>query len=112
METDFEKTLKAFIDGVQLKAKDGLTLEEAFTILIEFVELAVNAAKELSNPGPEKRELVLHWVGILFDTLAPVIGSGTPAWYWPFIPFVRPLIRQIVLTVAAALLERYYKKVA
>lgn len=106
---DFENSLKAFIESTKLKAKDGLSLEEAFSILIDFVQLAVTLAKDLQNPGPEKRALVLHWVGVLFDTLAPLVP--VPVWYLPFQIFVRPLNRYIVLTVAAALLERFYKEV-
>jgi hypothetical protein len=106
---EFEKSLKAFIESAKAKAADGLNLEEAFSILIEFVQLAVTLAKDLKNPGPEKRALVLLWVGVLFDNIAPLVP--VPFWYVPFQVFVRPLNRHIVLMVAAAFLEKFYKEV-
>lgn len=110
---DFEAKLQAFIDAARTKAKDGLTLEEAFTILYDFVVLATGLAEDLRNPGPEKRAIVLQWVGILFDTLAPLVVSALPIWlkwYHLLVPFVRPANRQIVLAIAAAILERVYPK--
>lgn len=110
---DFETKLQAFIDAARTKAKDGLTFEEAFTILYDFVVLATSLASDLRNPGPEKRAIVLQWVGILFDTVAPLMVSAMPLWlqwYQLFVPYVRPYNRQIVLAVAAAILERVYPK--
>lgn len=105
---EFEKKLQAFIDSVKLKATDGLTLEEAFSILIEFVEFAVFAAKDLANPGPEKRAIVLKWVGILFDTIAPLVP--VPLWWKPIQIFTRPIFRMIVLQLSAAILEKVYRE--
>lgn len=105
---EFEANLKAFIDSVKLKAADGLTLEEAFAILVEFVEFAVLAAKELSNPGPEKKAIVLAWVGTLFDTIAPLVP--VPFWFRPFQPFTSPLLRHLVLQLAGAIIEKVYRE--
>lgn len=100
---DFNSKLTAFVESVKEKAKDGLTLEEAFAILFEFVEFAVAAAKELNNPGPEKRALVLEWVGKLFDVVAPLVP--VPVWYRLLQPLTRPLVRHLVMTLAGAAIE-------
>lgn len=105
---DFEAKLTSFIESVKLKAVDGLTLEEAFSILVDFVEFAVLTAKELANPGPEKREIVLGWVGKLFDVIAPLVP--VPFWFRPFQPFTRPLLRHLVLQLAGAILEKTVKE--
>lgn len=102
---DFNSKLTAFVESVKEKSKDGITFEEAFAILYEFVAFAVEAAKELQNPGPEKRAIVLSWVGKLFDVLAPLVVMALPKWYWPLVPVVRPINRQIVLAAAGALIE-------
>lgn len=100
---NFEVKLQAFLDNCVAKAQDGLTMQELFSLLLEFVEFAVEAAKELSNPGAEKREFVLAWVGKLFDLIAPKVP--VPIWYLPFQPFVRPINRRLILALAGALIE-------
>jgi hypothetical protein len=105
---DFNSRMQAFIESVKVKAKDGLSLEEAFSILHDFIEMAVEAAKELGNPGAEKRAIVLQWVGTLFDVLAPLVP--VPLWFKLLQPFTRPIVRQVVLALAGALLEKTYAK--
>ena len=105
---DLAAQLQAFIDAARSKAKDGLSLEEAFTILYDFVVLATSLAKDLGNPGAEKREIVLQWVGILFDTVAPLVP--VPLFYRVLQPVLRPINRKIVLAIAAAILERVYPR--
>lgn len=105
---DFATQLQAFINNAKVKAADGLSLEEAFSLLYDFIVLATSLAKDLANPGIEKRAIVLDWVAKLFDTVAPLVP--VPMWYRLLQPIVRPINRQIVLAVAAAILERVYPR--
>lgn len=110
---DFATQLQAFINNAKAKAADGLNLEEAFSLLYDFIVLATSLATSLKNPGTEKREIVLDWVAKLFDAIAPLVTAKLPVWLWwyyPLIPIVRPINRQIVLAVAAAILERVYPR--
>lgn len=105
---DFTAKVTAFIEKVKADAKDGLTLPGAAQIVYAFIELAVGAAQELGNPGPEKKALVLQWVGVLFDAIAPLVP--VPTFYRLLQPFVRPYVKQFVLLVADGLLEVVYSR--
>lgn len=103
----FEAALKAFLASAQAKYADGLTLQEFGQLLTEFIGLAVDLARDLQNPGPEKKALVLTWIGIAFDTLVPLIPM--PVWYRVFVPFVRPVLRQLLLAFAGGMIETLYR---
>jgi hypothetical protein len=100
----FEASLKAFLADAQRRFADGLTLGEAGQLFVSFLWLAVDLANDLRNPGPEKKAIVLQWVGVAFDTFVPLIP--TPIWYRTLIaPFVRPHLRSLILGLAGGMIE-------
>lgn len=103
----FEQSLKAFLADAQAKFKDGLSLAEAGQLLLSFLSLAVELANSLKNPGPEKKAIVLQWVGIAFDTLAPLVP--VPLWYRVVQPFLRPHVRTLILALADGMIEYVYR---
>lgn len=106
---DFEARVKAFIADAVAKGQNGYTLAELGQIFYALIELAVSAAKDLQNPGPQKKQLVMQAVAALFDAVVPLVP--VPWWYVPFQPFVRPHLRALVLGVADGVIEKVYARV-
>jgi len=73
MPTTFDEDVKAFYDDAVRQAADGLSIAEAGLIVSRFVALCVRSAFRLSNPGPEKKALVMQWVSDLIDQLTPAL---------------------------------------
>lgn len=73
MAATFDEDVKAFYDDAVRQAQDGLTIGEAGLIVSRFVALCVRSAFRLSNPGPEKKALVMQWVSELIDQLIPAL---------------------------------------
>lgn len=105
-----ENTLPAFIIAAERflntardKARDGLTWAEFGSLVAALVRLAVemlDATQTLS--GPEKKEIVLESVAVLFDALAlPCV----PITLYPFWFIVRPPARALVVAIAAGTIE-------
>jgi hypothetical protein len=101
---DFNARLQAFVESAKAKAANGLTIAEMTAIVYEFIQLATAAANELSNPGAEKKALVLDWAGKLFDVL--IVFVPLPMWYRLAVaPFARKYVRAAYLEVVSALIE-------
>lgn len=99
-----QKQIDAFIAQVRMLADQGLTLAEMGQIFLAFIRLlvyGVEAEEEMS--GDEKKQLVLDWVGYLFDLLAPLIPL--PWFLAPLSRFVQGRLRGIVLSVADGVIE-------
>ena len=105
-----ENTLPAFIVAAQRflntardQARDGLTWAEFGSLVAALVRLAVemlDATQTLS--GPEKKEIVLESVAVLFDALAV---ACVPMTVYPFWFIVRPPARALVVAIAAGTIE-------
>ena len=103
MADTFTERLQRLIDDARARAEGGLTWQEIGEIVQDGIQVAVAAADELTNPGAEKKELVLAFVGALFDVIAPAVPM--PWWVSPFRPLIRPLLRAIVLQLASGAVE-------
>lgn len=105
---DFTASVSAFIDSAKQKAAGGLTLKETGDIFVEFIHLAVAIANELSNPGTDKKVLVMAGVAALYDAIAPAIPL--PMFIQPFRPLLRQPIKNIVLALADGVVEAVYRQ--
>ena len=105
-----ENTLPAFIVAAQRflnaardQARDGLTWAEFGSMVAALVRLAVemlDATQTLT--GPQKKDIVLESVAVLFDTLAI---ACVPMTMYPFWYIVRSPARSLVVAIAAGTIE-------
>jgi len=105
---DFLPRINEAIARARLLAEGGITLVEAGQIFTEFAQLAVDAARDLSNPGFEKKQFVLSAIGKLFDQLEPLLPY--PWFAAPFRRFISPALRDIVLRIADGAIEAIYAR--
>lgn len=106
---DFGTRIAGFIQSAKEKAKDGLTLAEVGELFVALLQLAVVAAKELSNPGVEKKAIVKEALSQLFDAVEPYLPI--PFWAKPFWLLLKSPIKQLVLALADGAIEAIYDRV-
>ena len=99
----FSDQIKAFLTTAKLSAVDGLTWAEFGELLVALLRLGVGAAELLDVPGPERKELVLEAVAVLFDTVA---DKCVPVVLWPVWLIARSSIRSLVLELASGAIEQ------
>lgn len=112
------RQLADLIASIKAKASDGLTIAEIRALVNEAIATGMPIVDLLAAPGPEKKALLLSYVGQLIDFLAELlvtqIIARMPAvsiarWVAAFVvPYVLPLIKQAILAAADAWLEQNY----
>jgi hypothetical protein len=98
-----ETRVNAFLALAREKARDGLTVAELGSLVLEVLKIAcggLDAVRTLD--GPAKRALALQAVGVLFDSVA---GAAVPWAAWPLWIAARPVLRVTLLAFAGGLLE-------
>ncbi len=99
----FVVAAQRFLDTARDQARDGLTWPEFGTLVAALVRLAVEMLDAVQTlTGPEKKDIVLESVGVLFDTLAV---ACVPMTLYPFWFIVRPPARALVVAIAAGTIE-------
>lgn len=93
----FTSQISQFVAEVKEKAADGLTLAEAAELLNDFLARSIAIAETLSNPGADKKALVLAAVGSAFDAVWPFVVL--PGWLVVFKPFIYSTARAVVLAI-------------
>ncbi len=107
-DVTFDSLISEFVADARVKSVDGFSLAELGELFTEFIDKAVKAAAILSNPGAEKKAVVLAAVGVLFDNVAPAIPL--PFFVQPFRAFIRPYVRQLVIAIADGAIEVSYNR--
>lgn len=102
MTISFDDDVQAFYDESVRLAADGLTVYEAGLILSRFVSLCVRSAFRLSNPGPEKKALVMKWISDLLDKLIPALPMP-----WNWLAYVA---KNAILNYISAQVEEKYEE--
>jgi hypothetical protein len=104
----FDQQVSRLIESYKVKAQGGWTWTEMMAYFDEFTEEVMVIAAEFNLEGVDKKAYVLEAVGFLFDALVPEISVPLP-WYLALLrPYLKPLVRQLVLAVASRLVERIY----
>ena len=105
--SEFHNRISVLFSLAVAQLKGAQNLSDAFQILAAFIEDAMRAAAAelVEYAGPQKRELVLDYVGQLYDLTKN------------FIPLPLPLIwlrwvlgRDVVLLIAGGILEYIYAR--
>lgn len=109
MPAQWSDVYKRLMDSATLKAANGFTPAELGELYHESIDSLVAAAEiSLDETGPAKKQFVLKAIGDLFDIVAPALPS--PLWLVPIRMVIRPLARQVVLTLADGAIEYALKK--
>ena len=99
----FDK-VRAYIATAQSAAADGLTWAEFGELLVALVRLLVESLDAVSVlTGPQKKDMVLEAVGLLFDAVA---DQAVPTYLYPLWLLARPAVRQLVVALAAGAVEQ------
>lgn len=99
---EIETEIRAFIQRSKGIAADGLTVSEFAGLAVDLLKLSMKAVDAVPTEGPAKKTFVLDAVGLLFDGVADKLVP------WPALPFwylARPIVRSVVLAVAAGAVE-------
>lgn len=99
---EIEIEIRAFIQRAKGIAADGLTVSEFSSLSVDLLKLAIKAVDAVPTEGQAKKTFVLDAVALLFDGIADklVPWPAVPLWY-----FARPVVRSVVLAVAAGAIE-------
>ena len=99
----FVVAAQRFLDSAREQARDGLTWAEFGSLVASLVRLAVEMLDAVQTlTGPQKRDIVLESVGVLFDSLAV---ACVPMSVYPFWFIVRSPARALVVAIAAGTIE-------
>jgi hypothetical protein len=100
---DIADKVSAFIAAAKDAARDGLTWAEFGELLTALLRLSVQTLDAVATlTGPQKKEIAVEAAGALFDTLA---DRCVPLLAWPLYVVVRPVVRSLVLAIAAGTIE-------
>lgn len=106
---DFDAKLEAYLAELEAAWSDRkISLAEFSNAIFGVATLASELAKELKNPGEDKKKLVLRWVGYAFDALWPKVPL--PMLLAPFRGLLTPVVRGITLAIADGVVELAYQK--
>jgi hypothetical protein len=94
--------VRAFITIADLKAKEGLTVAEFGELFLALMRLCIEAAEVLDAAGPQKKEMVLEALGMLFDAVA---DKAIPTYSWPLWILFKPAVRSALLAAASGGIE-------
>lgn len=99
----FDK-VQAFLATAESAAADGLTWAEFGELLVALVRLLVSSLDTIDAlTGPQKKQLVLDAVGLLFDAVA---DRTIPAVLWPVWILARTSVRELVVALASGAIEQ------
>lgn len=94
--------LGKFLQDVNERAKDGLSLQDFSAILFGGVRLAIEAVDAIPVEGSERKKMVMHFAGSLFDKYADKV---IPIYVYPFWIVVKPAAKMLLMSLAAGAVE-------
>lgn len=104
----YKEQVSAWLIRARELASDGLTVAEIGELFVEFLQLCVEAAAQLANPGVEKKQLVLDAVGMFVDIVGPLLLTklwlGWASW------LLLPSLKSFVLSMADGAIEAIYRR--
>jgi hypothetical protein len=105
----FDAKLEAYLAELEAAWADRkISLAEFSNAIVGVASLASELAKDLKNPGDDKKKLVLRWVGFAFDALWPKVPL--PMLVAPFRGLLTPMVRGMTLAIADGVVEFTYQK--
>jgi hypothetical protein len=100
---DVANQVKAFIQSAVRASADGITWSEFGELLVALMRLAIRTLDGMDSlTGADKKEIVVHAVGVLFDQVA---HKAVPVTLWPLWLVSRKAIRSLILALAGGAVE-------
>jgi len=100
---DISNQVKAFIQSAVRASAQGITWAEFGELFVALMRLAIRTLDGMDSlTGADKKEIVLHAVGVLFDQVA---HKAVPAVLWPLWLVSRGAIRSLILALAGGAVE-------
>lgn len=101
---DVVDKITAFLLAARQAAMDGLTWGEFGELMVALLRLSIETLDHVGSlTGEEKREIVLHAVGRLFDLVA---DKAIPAVVYPVWLLVKSPVRSLVVALASGAIEQ------
>jgi|688.fasta_scaffold195228_2 hypothetical protein len=101
---DVVDKVASFLNAARQAAMDGITWREFGELLVALLRVSIETLDHVSNlTGAEKKEIVLHSVGRLFDLVA---DKAIPLAVYPLWLLVRSPVRSFVLALASGAIEQ------
>jgi len=94
--------LGVFLADVSKRAEDGLSLQDFSAIFFGGVRLAIAAVDGIPIEGSERKRMVMHFAGTLFDKYADKV---IPIYAYPFWIVVKPAAKMLLMSLAAGAVE-------
>ena len=99
-----QQKVSAFLSVAAVAAENGITWSEFGELLLAMLRLCVSVLDTTASlTGPQKKQLALDAVAMLFDQLA---DKCVPAVAWPVWFIARPAVRSLVLALAGGAIEQ------
>jgi hypothetical protein len=100
---DVARKVQAFILSARDAAADGITWAEFGELFVALLRVSIHALDAMTNlTGADKKEIAVHAVAVLFDTIA---DKAVPAMLYPVWFLVRSPVRSLLLAVASGAVE-------
>lgn len=95
--------VQAFILSARRASEAGISWVDFGELLVALLRMTISTVDKLQElTGPEKKEIVVHAAGILFDNVA---GYAVPGWLAPVWFLARPAVRSLVVALAGGAVE-------
>lgn len=95
--------VQAFILSAKQVSAGGISWSDFGELLVALLRMSIVTLDGLQElTGAEKKEIVVHAAGILFDTVA---GYAVPVWLVPIWFVARPAVRSLVMALAGGAVE-------
>lgn len=105
----FDQQVANLIANFTEAAADGLTWSESITLAKDFTAAVMEFAELRQLPGATKKAIVLRAVRQLLEAILPAIAIPGLPWYVRLaLPWIMPLVRQALMAIAEAWLEKTY----
>lgn len=100
---DVANQVKAFIQAAVRASAAGITWSEFGELFVALMRLSIKTLDGLDHlTGADKKEIVIHAVAVLFDSVA---HKAVPAVLWPLWLVSKSAIRSLVLALAGGAVE-------
>lgn len=94
--------VRVFLSQTREVAADGITVAEFGELFFALLRVLVAAADSVPAEGPQRKEWVLHAIGVFFDEVADYM---VPTVAKPFWFMFRPGFRSLALSLASGAIE-------
>ena len=101
-EVGLANKVRVFLERAKQLSADGLTLSEFGELGFALLSVLVSSAEGVPAPGPQRKQWVMHAVGVFFDEVADLV---VPVYVKPLWVIFRPAFRTLYMRIADGAIE-------